>query len=85
MNEVRNKKGEKYPPKTFYQLLCGIQRVILETSPDFPKICDERNRDLHRTCDTAFRKLHSDGVGTSVQHAEPILPEEEDNCDLLVY
>ena len=81
MNEVRNKKGEKYPPRTIYQLLCGIQRVILETSLDFPKICDERStqyRDLHRTCDTVFRKLHSDGVGTSVRHAEPILPEEED-------
>ena len=26
--EVRNKKGQPYPPSTIHQLLCGLQRVM---------------------------------------------------------
>ncbi len=33
---------------------------------------------LHRTLDYYFNKLHSDGVGRKVKHAETISLEEED-------
>ena len=34
--EVRNKKGEPYPPRSIHQLLAGLQRYTLEKHPNFP-------------------------------------------------
>ena len=33
--EVRRKNGEPYTPHSLYQLICGLQRVIRETNPDW--------------------------------------------------
>jgi hypothetical protein len=82
VNEVRNQKGENYLPKTIQQILSGLQRAILEKTPDFPKFMDKTNpvyRELHRCCDVVYRQLHADGVGVSVRHADVFTIEEEDN------
>ena len=35
--EVRNRKGEPYPPRSIHQLLAGLQCYILDKNPNFPK------------------------------------------------
>ena len=31
VQEVRNSKGERYPPRTIYVLICGLKRYLSET------------------------------------------------------
>ena len=80
ISEVRRQDGNPYPPRTINQILAGLQRHILEVSPNTPKLLDKSisiYRDLHRTCDAVYRQLHSDGIGMNVQHSEPFTIEEE--------
>ena len=69
--EVRRADGNAYPPRTISQLVAALQRRMLENNPNASKFCNSHNtdfRDLTRTCDSVYRKLHSDGVGTVVKH-----------------
>lgn len=78
--EVRKKSGEKYPPATLHQLLCGIlrhMRQINDSCPNFMDKQDLRFKQLHNTLDSLFHKLHSEGVGVHVKHAEVITADEE--------
>ena len=79
--EVRCQDGEPYPPRTIHQILAGLQRYTLNRKADAPKFLDRQNsqfRDIHRACDSVYRELHSEGVGTSAHHAPLITNEEED-------
>ena len=67
-----------YPPKTIHQLLCGLQRYMLDCAPDAPKFMDQKDvrfRDIRGTCDTVF---HSKGVGADTRHTPIITADEED-------
>jgi len=76
---TRKKDGEKYPPKTLYLLLCGLQRYMKEKKYAF----NIMNRDhpefkrLFHTCDNYFRELRSEGVGAEEHETEVVSPEEE--------
>ena len=80
VSEVRHQDGNPYPPRAINQILAGLQRHILEVSPNTPKLLDKSvsiYRDLHRTYDTVYRQLHGEGIGMNVQHTEPFTGEEE--------
>ena len=79
--EVRNKKGEPYPPRTIHQILAGLQRYMLDKNPNAPKFLNKGEasfRDIRGTCDTVYRDLRSKGIGAEVRHAATISPEEEE-------
>ena len=80
VNEARNQKGEPYPPRSLHQILAGLQRYMIEKSPNTPKFLDHNNsvyNQLHKTCDSVYRDLHSQGVGCYVNHAVPFSADEE--------
>ena len=79
--ETRKRDGKQYPPATIHQILAGLQRHILEKHPMVPKILDRSQavfRDLHQTCDSVYRSLHQEGIGTAVRHAAIFTADEED-------
>ena len=54
---------------------------MIDKSPSTPKFLDPKNtmyRDFHRSCDTVYRQLHSQGIGTSVSHAKIFSKDEEE-------
>ena len=80
VTEVRKKDGQPNPPRTIQQILAGLQRRMLEGHPEVLKFMDSQQAcfcDLHHTCDTMYRDLHSQGIGTEVRHAHAFLPEDE--------
>ena len=81
VSEVRRQDGHPYPPKRIHQILAGLQRYMLEKNPLAPKFLDTNDKRFHRihgVCDTVYRELHQQGVGTSVRHAAVITAAEED-------
>ena len=79
--EVRRQDGKPYPPKTIHQILAGLQRYMLDKNPLFPQFLDQKNPifiDIHRACDSVYRSLHQQGVGTAVRHASVISQAEEE-------
>ena len=81
INEVRKQDGEPYLPRTVHQLLSGLQRFMLNKNPSAPKFLDHSRSEfhsIHGTCDTVYRQLHSQGVGTEVRRTPIITPEEEE-------
>ena len=48
VTEVRNKKGEPYPPRSIHLLLAGLQRYMLDKNPGSPKFL---NRSESAFCD----------------------------------
>ena len=49
-------------------------------NPDTPNFMDRKNtqfQGLHGTLDNVFRKLHENGIGAKVKHAEVITKDEE--------
>ena len=81
VTEARREDGSPYPPKTLYQLLCGLlrhSRGMQENPPNFLDQKDVRFKKLHGTCDCVFQGLHEDGVGTAKKSAE-IISEENEN------
>ena len=77
--EARKKSGERYPPSTIHQILCGLLHHMRQqdcTCPNFLDKGDMRFKPLHNTLDAHFHNLHSEGVGVKVKHAE-ITEEDE--------
>ena len=80
--ETRNTKGAPYPPKTLYQLMCGLlryMRSINPSAPDFLNKDDIRFSGLLTVMDNRFKELRADGVGSNSKHTE-ILTKEEESC-----
>lgn len=70
ITEARREDGSSYPPKTLYQLLCGLlrrSRNVQENPPNFLDRQDVRFKKLHGTCDCIFRKLHESGVESALR------------------
>ena len=75
--ETHKSNGQFYPPA----ILCGLLRHMHKNNPGCPNFLDKKDsrfRQLHGTLDSYFNKLHSQGVGRRVKHAETISPEGED-------
>lgn len=74
--ETRQKNGNKYPAKTLYQLLCGINRYIRSRAPNLIDNKEPEFKELHHTMDSYFRTLKIGGVGATVKHAAIISKDE---------
>ena len=58
ISETRRTDGSLYPPKTLYQLLCGLLHYIKSQNPAAPNFLDRADHtfvELHNVCDTLFR------------------------------
>ena len=78
--ETRKENGERYTPKTIHSLLSGLLRHMREMNvncPNFLEKSDSNFKDLHRTLDSLFHQLHSDGIGRQVKHAKVLSSEDE--------
>jgi len=78
---TRKTNGDKYPPKTVYLLLCGLQRHMRERKQHPFNLFDKEHPDfklLVTTCDNYFRELRADGVGAESQPTEPFTVEDEE-------
>ena len=79
--EVRRQDGQPYPPKTIHLILAGLQRIMLEKRPNTPKFLDRKEYrfcELRRSCDSVYRGLHKQGIGTTVHHTQIFTKEEEE-------
>lgn len=78
--EARKSNGDVYPPKTFYSLLTGLLRHMRNINTNCPNFLAKNHpmfKDLHNTIDGLFRKLRSEGVGSSKNSSEPFSKHEE--------
>ena len=72
------KGGQCYPPKTVYLLLCGLNHFMKEHKK---QSFDRENPDfklLFNTCDSYFRELRENGVGSASKATEVINREDEE-------
>jgi len=81
VSEARREDGREYPPRTLYQLLCGLLRHTRNVQRDPPNFLDRKDvrfKNLHGTCDVVFRSLHENGIGTSKKSAQILTKDHED-------
>ena len=81
VREVRLKAdGSLYPPKSNYQLLCGILHYMKQQDPFAPNFLERKDGrfcELHGTCEYVFRQLGEKGVGANPNKTASISKEEE--------
>ena len=78
--ETRNQRGKKYPPKTLYNLLCGILREMRVQNPNYPNYLDKQDSTFAaflNTVNNLLKSLREFGVGSTSSHTEEISTEEE--------
>ena len=78
--ETRRQDGNPYPPKTLYQLVCGLQRFLRENGRPEVAMFDEKNPTFDKSrkvLDARMKQLMSQGVGTATKSAEPLTAEQE--------
>ena len=78
---TRKKSGEKYPPKTVYLLLCGLNQFMKDKKQDSFNIFNRDDPDfklLYNTCDSLFKELREEGHGSESKATEPITKQDED-------
>ena len=78
--ETRQESGKSYPPKSVYSIWCGLQRISHSNGVlfNFLDKKDLRFAEFHRTLDTLFSDLYSQGVGASTTSVPVVSVEEED-------
>ena len=60
ISEARRVDGMPYPPKTLYQILCGLLRYSRERQSNPPNFLDRKDtqfKKLDVTCDSVFHEL----------------------------
>ena len=70
VTEVRKQDGQP-----IYQVLSALQRKMVEQHPNARKFLNHKETifsDIHRTCNSVYRELHSQGV------AKPVFTAEEE-------
>ena len=76
--ETRKTDGSSYPPRTIQHYLMGIQRHIREEKTTSLNLMSHTEfPPLKKLLDALYRKLHSAGVGCSVQKTEAITEDDE--------
>ena len=81
VSEARRANGTNYPPKTIYQILCGLLRHSRENQSDpsnFLDRKDSRFKKLHSTCDVIFRTLHEEGIRVEKKPTPVVSKANED-------
>ena len=81
VSEARRVDGTSYPPKTLYQILCGLLRHSREHQSDPPNFLDRKDvrfKKLHGTCDSVFHALREQGVGADKKSAKIVTKVDED-------
>ena len=72
---------QKFPTiwYTLNQLLASLLRHMCTANPNTPNFVDKNThfQGLHGTLDNVFRKLHENGIGRKVKHAEIVTKDEE--------
>ena len=79
--EVRNVKGDEYPPKTLYQIVCGLLRHLREKGVHDKNFLDNKDpcfAEFYSVLDSRMKNLLQKGHGTTVKQADPITQEEEE-------
>ena len=79
--ETRKENGEKYPPRTLFQLLSGLLRYMRDKKSNAFNIFDEKDANfvpLKKVMDSHFKQLHSEGVGTHPCQSDVISTEQEE-------
>ena len=79
--ETRKQDGNRYSPKSLYQLLTGILRHMRNVNPSCPNFLDTDDHSFsrfHNTLDNILRELRADGVGVPRQ-AEIFTKEDEES------
>ena len=79
--EVRNVKGEEYPPKTLYQIVCGLLRYLREHGVHDKNFLDNHDphfADFYSILDSRVKDLLQKGHGTTIKQADPTTPENEE-------
>ena len=82
--ETHQQNGEKYPVKTLYQLLCGINYYVHSIDPvEAPNLADKDNpkfKELHSIMDSTFAcRSGEEEIGAEMKHAFIISKDEENN------
>ena len=79
VSETRNCSGERYPPKTLYQLLSGLLRHARSSNDQTPDFLDKTStfKPFHAVLDNLFKMLRQDGIGNDSKHAELVSKDEE--------
>ena len=78
--EARKKDGDPYYPKTLYLICAGLVRFLRDNSVYDKNFLDTKNlhfTEFRKVLDCKMKDLLSNGLGTKVKQAEPILPEDE--------
>ena len=84
--EIRKKDGSRYPPRTIHHYLMGIQRHIrVEKKSSVNIISQSEFVPLKKLLDVLYRKLHSEGLGCSLQKNEAVSDEDEEQFGLNVF
>ena len=79
-SEARNQRGERYSPRTLYQIFCGILREMRIHNSEYPNFLNKKDPAFTRflnTLDNLFNSLRSDGIGAKSSHTEGLSIEEE--------
>ena len=65
--EVCKADGSEYTPRSIYLLFAGLQRSIRRSSPkeEINIFSDYQFKELKQVCDAVFKKLHSEGIGST--------------------
>ena len=64
----------------------GCKGTLLEITYSTPKFFDLSNSDfrpIHGACDSVYHRLHSSGIGTSVNHTSTLTATQEDTLGSL--
>ncbi|CAC5402472.1 unnamed protein product [Mytilus coruscus] len=80
--EVRNKKGEEYPPKSLYSIICGLLRYCKDMNVNDKNFLDEKDLrfvTFRRVLDSRMKELLSKGFGTKVKRADPLSLQDDEN------
>lgn len=81
VSETRGHNGEPYPSRTLYAILTGIIRYMRSNNPNYPNFLEKKSPafvEFMSTLDNLFKKLRSEGVGSSSAHTEGISREEDE-------
>ena len=81
MLEAQREDGTRYPPKIIYQLLSGLLLHSREVQPTPVNLLDRGDtcfKSLHNTCDSEFRSLYEDGIGTEIKSTNVTTKEIKD-------
>lgn len=77
VQQVRNRKGDLYPPKTLYEIITSIQKFMEMQQKCVSLVNRNRFPTLYYALDVSMKNATLAGKGMGVKHAQPITVEQE--------